>query len=49
MNYLWIVQFAKNIRILVFAPNIDIAKTEARRLRPDCEDKKIISVRRIDK
>lgn len=48
MNYLWIVRFAKCVRVMLFAPDIDTAKTEARRLRPDCSDKKIVEVYRLD-
>jgi len=46
---LWIVQFDKLIKVLVFAKDIDEAKIEARLLRPDCKFKKIVSVRRIGK
>ncbi len=46
--YLWKVRFNKMVRVLVFAKDIDHAKVEARTLRPDCEDRKIVEVVRLD-
>lgn len=46
--HLWKVRFNLMIRVLVFANNIDDAKEEARRLRPDCKHKRIVEVSRID-